>query len=342
MELPRGKFRSLEKNTTILSLLRHLHAVGFRGTCRINRDGSRILLVFDQGRIILAEYDNLVGDVALGMISTHRFARIDAIIADLDEAQIRLSLEFNPWGRVQGNQEPSWIVFPRMTQGTGWSFPEGSEQVREKILELVQGSEMRSVPDTVAVDEPDRSSAAETSPEILHAYSPGRPGEPAGMPVVEAPDGSDWRKALAMPIFPSQDVPVSSLRPGPDCIPIPIKDMDGKAVGATPLDSPAPRKIIPPNPAGLHPEEPVIAEGWRKALYAPLISERSPDTGSGEESRKDSGRIAGTVGGFELLSPDSGLFDDIPHGKKVTRVPAPEPAEHWKSMGINRGENSSV
>jgi hypothetical protein len=92
MELPRGKFRALKKNTYLNIFLHALHITAYTGFCRINLGGNASLLVFERGRIILAEYDGLAGDIALDQIYSHINNRDDLFLNDLDDGQINLAL----------------------------------------------------------------------------------------------------------------------------------------------------------------------------------------------------------------------------------------------------------
>jgi hypothetical protein len=100
MELPRGKFRALKRNTGLLFLIKDLKEESFTGYCKI-RDAERsMLLVFGKGTILLAACDDLAGDSALVEICSHRYSWVDAMLHDLDYAQLHLTLEFNPSLRV--------------------------------------------------------------------------------------------------------------------------------------------------------------------------------------------------------------------------------------------------
>lgn len=100
MELPRGKFRALKRNTGLLFLIRDLKEEGFTGYCKIRDVERSMLLVFGKGTILLAACDDLAGDLALVEICSHRYSRVDAMLHDLDYAQLHLTLEFNPSMRV--------------------------------------------------------------------------------------------------------------------------------------------------------------------------------------------------------------------------------------------------
>jgi hypothetical protein len=343
MELPRGKFRSMERNTSLISLLKQLHIQAFQGSCRINHDGTAILLVFDQGKIILAEYDKLAGDAALDIICTHRFARVDAIISDLDDAQIRLSLEFNPSWKVQGDREPPCILSPEImsTPGSKPSLPEepAPEPEPEKLPEAASGSEIRSIHSKSGSSEAPGKSPASHDLNPADSVHPG--GEPfsrerVGLSISDGADPPDWRAALARPL--TRDDAVPSIQPEMEIPQIPEAEVDWKATPPPPLASKRPGEVLLTRVL----EAPADVEGWKKALnmpVAPVLSEQEP---SPEKAVASSSRISAVVTDFEPLTADSGLFDEITPGTKMPRARAPEPAEQWRSMGTNRGENSSV
>jgi hypothetical protein len=336
MELPRGKFRALKRNISLISLLRILQTHAFQGSCRINRDGSTILLVFYQGKIILAEYDNLAGDAALNMIYTHRFARIDAIISDLDDAQIRLSLEFNPSWKVQGNQDLSFFVSPERLMNAGRKHSLQRDPVAEpepqKYLVTAHASEIRPVyPGADSPGAPGESPSAEEIIPTISVY-PGEevvPMEQAGLTGPDGADSPDWRKALTMPLTSSSDEPVSSALPEPGLPQVQGREVAWRAALAPPL-VPRGSGVIQKSHETGSPDDPAKAEGWKRALYTPVLSALPEE------------KQSAAIPDFEPLSADSDLFDEVSVGTKMPRAPGPEPAEQWRSMGMNRGENSSV
>jgi hypothetical protein len=314
MDLPRGKFRSLERNASIISILRHLHNHEFRGTCRINRGGSNIRLVFDHGRIILAEYDNLVGDKALGMVYAHRFSQCDTLVSDFDEAQIRLSLEFNQSWCVKGNQEPDWIASGRIIRNAGNSQSGGSFFVPDQYPEKIPGPEMQPV-----YQDPGSLGTSQTNVDSVttnDVITPGPPGEEGvhTAPYVEN-EQADWKRALTIPLSSSYDNAAPSH--DPECS---VKDI---------------RSCIDP----MHSEDQV--EGWKKALYLPVEPVNT------SEWRFDGADVTGGsipvyLHEFELLPADSILFEAVRLRERMPKFFGPEPSEQWKYMGANRGENSSV
>lgn len=332
MELPRGKFCSLERNTSIISLLHRLHSRGFQGTCKINRGGSKILLVFDRGRIILAEYNNLGGDPALGMICTHRLEQVDALISELDDAQIRLSLEFNPSWKVRGNQEPSWVVYPGTMDLSGsFSGKSESESVQQALL-----------PETGCLPDEPSGLTDELATAAGPAERPEEPGDQSGIPICGEADTPDWKQALALPLCPSRNDPVLSSHPGPAGSQLRKEGVDWKAALSAPVPSPSHPAIMDLSGPEHRGEGTEFVEGWKKALYMPVESAQPACTEPAGLPDRNHSHTGTVIPDFELLSADSGLFDDIPVKRKVRRASGPEPAEQWRSMGSNRGENCSV
>ncbi len=314
MSLPRGKFISLERDVSIISLLRNLHRSEFRGTCWINLGGSNIRLVYDAGRIILAEYDNLGGDMALWMIYTQRFTKGDVLISDLDEAQVRLALEFNrPWC-VKGNQEPAWIASGANIQDAGNIQPGGSDSGPDHYPETSFDSEMRPVyPDPGSSDTSQTGIDAETTSGDTLPSTAEEEGSLTGSSVEN--DQPGWRKDPAVPSHARNHAPLPPADPSK-------KDIHGSC-------------------GPLHSEDPAMGERWKKALYMPVKPAGTGDRGY-DSHDKINGPAPAMLHEFELLPADSVLFEDIPIRKKLRRVSGPEPAEQWKYMGINRGQNSSV
>ena len=95
MQLPRGTFYGIRKNTTIPSLLSEAAQSRFTGSILISsREGSSSLVI-QRGLVILAEYRHLVGDLALQEIQQHTAGQVDAELTTLNEVQMKLALEFN-------------------------------------------------------------------------------------------------------------------------------------------------------------------------------------------------------------------------------------------------------
>jgi hypothetical protein len=96
MQLPRGIFRDIKRESGLHSLISHLAEVSLSGYCKIISAEIPILMVFRNGTIILAECGELKGPAALEQISRMGDIPVDVILHDLNETQLELALEFNP------------------------------------------------------------------------------------------------------------------------------------------------------------------------------------------------------------------------------------------------------
>lgn len=102
MQLPRGAFRDLKKGIALESLLAELKEGSFSGYCKISTEKASATLVLKEGAIILARSGDHRGDTALADIGKWRDTDVDAVLHDLSETQLNLTLEFNPADRVRG------------------------------------------------------------------------------------------------------------------------------------------------------------------------------------------------------------------------------------------------
>jgi len=209
MELPRGRFRALKKNTSLHILLHELFVTAFTGCCGINLGSNITLLLFKQGRIILAEYDGISGDVALDRICSHIDNQVEVILDEFDDGQIRLALEFNPSWKVSMEQglscfcyheyhplpiaEPVVVTVSRKTNMPGINTETGEnsdvsvsiEQVQEKINRLVSIIDFESHCIPEFSEEPPLGSGPHDEP--------------------------GWKKALRFPVGPMTTPPKDSL-----------------------------------------------------------------------------------------------------------------------------------
>jgi hypothetical protein len=101
MQLPRGAFRDIKKGIGLESLLAELNEGSFSGYCKIATDKAAATLVLKEGVIILARSGDHRGDAALAAIGKWKEGEVDAVLHDLSEAQLDLTLEFNPADRVR-------------------------------------------------------------------------------------------------------------------------------------------------------------------------------------------------------------------------------------------------
>jgi hypothetical protein len=189
MELPRGKFRALKRNTGLLFLIRDLKEETFTGYCKIQHAKRSMVLVFGNGTVLLAACDNLAGDQALDEICSHKYSWVDAMLHDLDDTQLQLALEFNPYWRVTADPESlsempeKAIALPALHQR------EGGIELRDPHLETDkrETEETGFDPMENAVAEPDQAFAGRSASSLQEEESSG------------------WKRALTMEIKPASD-----------------------------------------------------------------------------------------------------------------------------------------
>ena len=100
MQLPRGTFREIKKNTKLGELFEELQQIRFSGICTISYGKANGVIVFTSGKRILAEFESSIGDAAWDELQKIVEERVDAALAALDITQIQLSIEFNKSCRV--------------------------------------------------------------------------------------------------------------------------------------------------------------------------------------------------------------------------------------------------
>lgn len=101
MQLPRGTFRTLKRGISLEELADELKNERFSGSCTITRDKCEIVMVFRNGSLILARYDDREGNAAWERIKGIGTDTVDAALSSLTEAQLGLALEFNSNARIQ-------------------------------------------------------------------------------------------------------------------------------------------------------------------------------------------------------------------------------------------------
>jgi len=105
MQIPRGTFRALKRGCDLHTLIQELKDTAFSGYCRISPGSGSITLVFEKGKIRLAEYDTLEGDVALERLFQSGPVTVDAVLHDLSDAQLDLAVEFSPLSVVKSERK---------------------------------------------------------------------------------------------------------------------------------------------------------------------------------------------------------------------------------------------
>lgn len=96
MQLPRGTFREIRKKAMIGGLISELERTRFTGTCSIFSGPATGTFVFRRGACILARFRGIAGDAGWDEMQKSAPEIFDVILSTLDDAQIKLSLEFNP------------------------------------------------------------------------------------------------------------------------------------------------------------------------------------------------------------------------------------------------------
>jgi len=108
MQLPRGTFRYIKKDTKLGGILEELQVMKFSGICTISFGSANGSLVFKTGKRILAEFRNVAGDAAWIEFQKIFNDKVDASVSAMDDTQIELSLEFNKSCRIgKGKPEQS-------------------------------------------------------------------------------------------------------------------------------------------------------------------------------------------------------------------------------------------
>jgi hypothetical protein len=100
MQLPRGTFREIKKETKFGGLLEDLQQTRFTGICTISFGTANGIIVFKSGKRILVEFQNIAGDAAWDELQKMVEETVGIALSTLNEAQVQLSLEFNKPCRI--------------------------------------------------------------------------------------------------------------------------------------------------------------------------------------------------------------------------------------------------
>jgi hypothetical protein len=95
MQLPRGTFLNIKRSTKVGDLLAELQDIKFTGICTISFGLVNGTIVFKSGKRILVQYKDIFSDAAWDELQKIIGEKVDASLSTLNEAQIKLSLEFN-------------------------------------------------------------------------------------------------------------------------------------------------------------------------------------------------------------------------------------------------------
>ena len=95
MQLPWGTFREIRKKGVLGSILSELEQTRFTGACGIVTGPATGTFVYRDGICILARFRGIAGSKGFSEMQKSAGDVVDVIISTLDDAQIRLSREFN-------------------------------------------------------------------------------------------------------------------------------------------------------------------------------------------------------------------------------------------------------
>jgi hypothetical protein len=95
MQLPRGKYRAIKKGVQLGETLDEMTKTRFSGICLFSSDTVNGTVVFRNGIVVLAKVQNQYGDPGWAEAGLFRDHVIDAVLSDMDNAQMQLALEFN-------------------------------------------------------------------------------------------------------------------------------------------------------------------------------------------------------------------------------------------------------
>jgi len=190
MQLPRGKFREIVRSVPLSPLLLELSEVQFTGILTLTWGTSTSTLVFENGKVLLAEYPPRAGDGAWETITRLGDQAVGAILSDLDAMQMKLVAEFNPPCLLSTPSAPA--------RGAG-----GPKRVA--VLAQTEAAQRKEEPGPVMVAVPETR-------------------RPDAEPVMQPPRATAWRdtergrKPPAFPI-PPKVPPGRAGSPGPQSAP---------------------------------------------------------------------------------------------------------------------------
>jgi len=180
MQLPRGTFREIRKNTTVGVVLKELERTTFSGICSLSSDRGNGTLVYQSGTCILVKFHGKPGDPGWEELQKCG-GEVDAALSTLDEAQVQLSLEFNKACRLvkAGKSGPSRKSPARVPSRGPAKMTEDAHQTAAPVRVLPKSSPAAS-PSTAKVSPENTSHASGRQPLQVPVLSGARPS--AGHP----------------------------------------------------------------------------------------------------------------------------------------------------------------
>lgn len=106
MDIPRGTFSSIRRDTAISAILAEIRDTSFSGYATVSMGDGPISLIFSEGTCVLAEYRGMQGAVAWQAVLSMGETKADIGLYLLTRQQIRLADEFNRNARVSQPETP--------------------------------------------------------------------------------------------------------------------------------------------------------------------------------------------------------------------------------------------
>lgn len=100
MDIPRGTFSAIRRDTALSAVLAELRDTSFSGYALVSHGNGPFSLVFSGGTCILAEYQNLLGVAAWQAVQAQGEEKVEVELNLLTEQQLQLADEFNKNARV--------------------------------------------------------------------------------------------------------------------------------------------------------------------------------------------------------------------------------------------------
>ncbi|MFA6332057.1 MAG: hypothetical protein WCX22_03815 [Methanoregula sp.] len=100
MQLPRGTFLEIRKKISIENLIAEMGQKRFTGTGSIFSSPVMATFVFREGTCILIKFRGNGGDAGWTEMQKYTGEVVDIILSSLDEAQLKLAIEFNPLCKI--------------------------------------------------------------------------------------------------------------------------------------------------------------------------------------------------------------------------------------------------
>lgn len=182
MQLPRGTFRYIKKDTKLGGILEDLQLMKFSGICTISFGSANGSLVFKSGKRILAEFRSTEGDGAWNEFQKIFGEKVDASVSAMDDTQIELSLEFNKSCRIGKGKPEQSPSFSAKIEPVHQVKTTPLTPIVEHLVTPVKAIQNRHIPEisatrptvtfeTLSVPEPVRTLQSKTPPPATHIHT---------------------------------------------------------------------------------------------------------------------------------------------------------------------------